>query len=653
MILTLEELLGSGVAPKTWSYVSAASVGEQPPGASSQQVKTLLRKAGIPQGWTGLGWFDLSLEIAPEVVGEPVALLLWSHRGASRLFLDGRPLAEIGLMSEQESGSLTVEPDRAPDPIFFRFDTPGRHQLQLLFANPEFARYHWAGANAGFEATLHTAGRASQIARERQRSPAGRRGLFTGVFLSFSLLHFLLFVFRRESVDNLYFALFCLFLATVAFLLVHKGLAADPRLLFWTESLMNAAALGFVLSGVMFVYRSFHERVPRFARWLLVGAVLFIPFAALWPSTTVLAVFLVMFVGLLEMARCVVLAVRNREDGARIVGVGILAINLGFGGGLLYNLGFLPGRNEFGFLVPFTSVLALIVSMSVFLARRFALTHRRLESQLERVRVLSEERIAQERREREQEVRTKVLEADIERKAQELEEARLLQLSMLPQELPAHPEIEIAAHMTTATEVGGDYYDFDVSDDGTMTIAVGDATGHGMRAGTMVTATKSLFNALGGDPDMVDTIKRSNLALKRMNFRSLNMALLLARYRDGTLKVTAAGMPQPLVYRRASGAVEAMAVGGMPLGSVRSFPYQFVEVSLESGDKVLFMSDGFPERLNPDGELLGYPETERVFASVAHLAVNPLLARLVEAGEDWAQNQPADDDITFVVLSVR
>ena len=50
--------------------------------------------------------------------------------------------------------------------------------------------------------------------------------------------------------------------------------------------------------------------------------------------------------------------------------------------------------------------------------------------------------------------------------------------------------------MKPATEVGGDYYDFHVGEDGTLTVAVGDATGHGLKAGTMVTATKSLFNNL-------------------------------------------------------------------------------------------------------------------------------------------------------------
>ncbi len=100
------------------------------------------------------------------------------------------------------------------------------------------------------------------------------------------------------------------------------------------------------------------------------------------------------------------------------------------------------------------------------------------------------ERMIEDARRREE------LEAENEQRAKELEEARQLQLSMLPKNVPQLPDLEIAAYMKTATEVGGDYYDFHVADDGTLTIAIGDATGHGLKAGTVVTATKSLFHEL-------------------------------------------------------------------------------------------------------------------------------------------------------------
>ena len=88
-----------------------------------------------------------------------------------------------------------------------------------------------------------------------------------------------------------------------------------------------------------------------------------------------------------------------------------------------------------------------------------------------------------------------------------LEEARQLQLSMLPKKLPNITGLEIAAYMKPATEIGGDYYDFHEGADGTLTIAVGDAIGHGLKAGSVVTATKSLFNAFAKQDNISQILK--------------------------------------------------------------------------------------------------------------------------------------------------
>ena len=109
---------------------------------------------------------------------------------------------------------------------------------------------------------------------------------------------------------------------------------------------------------------------------------------------------------------------------------------------------------------------------------------------------------AVEQRFKSKEAEAKSLKTENERKTHELEEARKLQLSMLPERLPEIQNLDIAVYMKTATEVGGDYYDFYLAEDGTLTVAIGDATGHGMQAGTMVASAKSLFRALGGGSDI-------------------------------------------------------------------------------------------------------------------------------------------------------
>ncbi len=251
------------------------------------------------------------------------------------------------------------------------------------------------------------------------------------------------------------------------------------------------------------------------------------------------------------------------------------------------------------------------------------------------------------------EAQARALQAENARKTQELEEARQLQLSMLPKEVPQHPLLEIAAAMTTATEVGGDYYDFDLADDQTLTVAIGDATGHGSRAGTMVTAAKSLFNFLVGEPDVVKALRQSTGAIKRMKLRKLYMAMMLAKFRDGRLTIANAGMPPVLIYRAASSRMEEIDLEGVPLGSFLGFPYEKKTVELEPGDAVVMMSDGFPEMLDAQGELFGYERLETVLREVAERSPEGIIRHFFHTADTWTAGVPQDDDMTFVVMKMK
>ena len=224
---------------------------------------------------------------------------------------------------------------------------------------------------------------------------------------------------------------------------------------------------------------------------------------------------------------------------------------------------------------------------------------------------------------------------------------------MLPTTLPDVPDLDIAVYMKTATEVGGDYYDFMLEDDGTLTVAVGDATGHGLQAGTIVTATKSLFNAFATDPNPVHFFHKVSRALKEMGLRKMYMAMTLAKIKDRTLRLSAAGMPYTLIYRAETKTVEEVVLKGMPLGSFVNFPYQQKELHLQTGDTVLFMSDGIPERFNDQNEMFGEARTMEVFAEGAGKPPKQLIAHLVERVDTWANGRVQEDDATLVALKVK
>ena len=146
--------------------------------------------------------------------------------------------------------------------------------------------------------------------------------------------------------------------------------------------------------------------------------------------------------------------------------------------------------------------------------------------------------------------------------------------------------------MTTATEVGGDYYDFRV-DNGVLTAALGDATGHGARAGALVSLMKGMFSTYGSREDVPRFFRGASATIRAMRMESMNISLALARFRDGELAYSAAGMPPALVYRAGENRVDEVLVAGMPLGGIADFPYSVETVRLSAGDVVLLMSDGF------------------------------------------------------------
>ena len=182
--------------------------------------------------------------------------------------------------------------------------------------------------------------------------------------------------------------------------------------------------------------------------------------------------------------------------------------------------------------------------------------------------------------------------------------------------------------------------------------AVGDATGHGARAGTMVTVIKSLFSARPPEGRLSDFLGEANETVRKMELGRMAMALCLARFDDGRMTFSSAGMPPALVRRATDGRVEELAAPGMPLGGLAD-GYDELAVDLAGGDLVVLMSDGLPELPDDAGEPLGYERVSRVVAEAPASTPQELIEALLDAAEEWAGMGPPNDDITFVALRVR
>ncbi|HEY5565510.1 MAG TPA: PP2C family protein-serine/threonine phosphatase, partial [Rhodothermia bacterium] len=328
----------------------------------------------------------------------------------------------------------------------------------------------------------------------------------------------------------------------------------------------------------------------------------------------------------------------NRTAGAWVVGIGLLLFVVGVAYDLMLDLELMPGIAQItnGYYYGFTG---LTVAMATYLSQSFAKT--------------SENLVVHERRLREEEITRRLLEADVARKTRELEEARALQLSMLPRNVPQSDRFVIAVHMQTASEVGGDYYDFHFGDAEDLTIVIGDATGHGLKAGVMVAIAKSLFKAGLPRENFPEFFNACNRILRQMYLGNLFMAMTLVRIEKNRLTVSAAGMPPLLLYRAGSDEVEDVILKGMPLGAFEDFPYEQFETDLAPGDALLLLTDGLTELFDGEREMFGLERARNLWREAARRQPAEVIARLEEVAARWRGNRPQEDDMTLVAVKIK
>lgn len=245
------------------------------------------------------------------------------------------------------------------------------------------------------------------------------------------------------------------------------------------------------------------------------------------------------------------------------------------------------------------------------------------------------------------------IEEDNLRKTKELEEARTLQLSMLPHEAPVLDNVEMAMTMQTATEVGGDYYDYKIAEDNTLTVIIGDATGHGLKAGIVVATVKSYFQTLANQYNAVDLLKRLSEGIQNLQIRSMYMGITLIKIKNDEVTIASSGMPPLYLYKHAANTIESIMLKGLFLGSSLDASYQHVSRKLQQGDTLFTMTDGLAELFNQNREMLNYERIEAHFAQVAASTPDQIINQMIALGEDWTAGKPIEDDITLLVIKAK
>lgn len=243
-----------------------------------------------------------------------------------------------------------------------------------------------------------------------------------------------------------------------------------------------------------------------------------------------------------------------------------------------------------------------------------------------------------------------------EKMNQEIQLAAEIQQNLLPKKLPAVSGIDIAAGVHPAVAVGGDVYDFIEMHNGDLLFFIGDVTGHGIPASLIASITNTLIFTLqhaSGIPR--DIALLANEVLYSKTKKDMFVTMIIARWekQEERVRYTCAGHDQIIHYHANTKKASLEPKGGVALGLVPDVSGQLEDriVTLESGDFLLFYSDGIPEALNPE---LRRFSMERFVQVVEKYGESPsaqeMYDRIIQETQHFMRGYPQADDITLIVV---
>ncbi len=244
----------------------------------------------------------------------------------------------------------------------------------------------------------------------------------------------------------------------------------------------------------------------------------------------------------------------------------------------------------------------------------------------------------------------------------ELNAARRLQMAMVPQSFPAPSAefpIDLCASMEPAREVGGDLYDFFVTEDGKLCFLVGDVSGKGMPAALFMARAKSLIRIAtelmrspnGASARPADIIARVNRELCQDNSDMMFVTLFFAMLApaSGAVEFCNAGHNAP--YRLNGNAVETIeGAKGIILGVRPDAVYQTGRLSLAPGESIYVFTDGVTEAADLQEALFSEERLEIVLRDAAGCTSDDMIKSVAAAVQGFVGTALPSDDITMLAI---
>ena len=238
--------------------------------------------------------------------------------------------------------------------------------------------------------------------------------------------------------------------------------------------------------------------------------------------------------------------------------------------------------------------------------------------------------------------------------------AQQIQSSLLPQELPSYPAVELAAFNLPAMEIGGDYYDCIQIDDKHIGLAIADVSGKGVGGALMMAVCRSVLRVNAPnvyDPAAMLCSLNETLASNLAEDMFISMLYMVLNLETHQLSFARAGHEAPIIVRSGEAKADQPESGGMVIGLVGndifSTAIETRNITLRPGDLLVTYTDGISEAMNSDEVEWGTENLVGVVERMGGASAHDVLDRVRQEVLAFAGNTRQYDDMTMLALKIQ
>ncbi|MGZ3920210.1 MAG: SpoIIE family protein phosphatase [Bacteroidia bacterium] len=639
------------------------------------------------KSFKGIGWFRCRFKIDSSLINKVFALK-FEHLGASEIFLDGKLIGEFGNVSQDPAKEVT---ERPLWPLLVNIQDTLSHTIAIRYSNHSYLTNYnkYDEKSGGVQVTFIPEATAFYYEIDGIETILFWFIILFAFFITLSIVHLLIYLFYHKLVENLYYSVFVFVFSLLALApYVYIKTSAPPYWLAFREYSIFIVIL-FFLSIVACLHSLFRPKLWK--RMFVIEVILcivisIVHFSSLGGIEANLIFVLVLF-GIIESVRTVIFGMKKKYPGAAIIGSGVLIFFLFIG--ILFvdafvteHIGFSGDTSIYLITLVFISIISIPLSMSIYLARNFALTNNNLEAKLIEVKELSAKSMEQEKEKQlllenqnvmlEQQVTERTYEIREQKKIIEeknkdiidsINYARRIQAAMLPEESYFKSVFSNSFILYQPRDiVSGDFY-YATELNGHKLIIAADCTGHGVPGALMSMVGSNIINKLTHENSIVEP-KVVLESLHTQLRQALKQDQKGSANRDGMdvvavlikeTEIIYAGANRPLIYFDHENQLQEIKATKTPIGGshIENVIIEQHSIPLNKVKQFFLFSDGFADQFGgPDGKKLMVSKFKSWLSQVIAMPVEEQYSFLLNEFTRWKKDTEQVDDVMVIGVKI-